>query len=407
MRSPAALTIGIAISVQTGWAQKPVTPPSGGPSVPGSHFPTPPNGPQTGSLASTMNGGIYLAGNVMLDDGTPPPDPVTIERICGGGMPRAQTYTDNKGRFSFQIGQTAGVMQDASEGGTGLPGASRTNGGIPGGNSQQTQVPDGPYTQLATCDLRAVLSGFRSDSVSLGVRRLMDDPNVGTIVLHRLANVEGSAISMTSLQAPKEARRYYERALQDLHKEKLAEAGRELQKALEIYPKYAAAWYELGRIQTNAQDFEAARKSFENAVAADAKFVSPYVALAELQAKAESWTDLADSTARLLTLDAVDYPMAYFYSATANLNLGHLDAAEISARAGQKLDTPHRYPKLEQVLAAILERKKDYAGAAAELRSYLLLAPDADDAARIEKELRELDRLAGAHDQAKAAAAQP
>jgi tetratricopeptide (TPR) repeat protein len=226
-------------------------------------------------------------------------------------------------------------------------------------------------------------------------------------VLHRLANVEGSAISMTSLQAPKEARRYYERALQDLHKEKLAEAGRELQKALEIYPKYAAAWYELGRIQTNAQDFEAARKSFENAVAADAKFVSPYVALAELQAKAESWTDLADSTARLLTLDAVDYPMAYFYSATANLNLGHLDAAEISARAGQKLDTPHRYPKLEQVLAAILERKKDYAGAAAELRSYLLLAPDADDAARIEKELRELDRLAGAHDQAKAAAAQP
>ena len=108
-----------------------------------------------------------------------------------------------------------------------------------------------------------------------------------------------------------------------------------------------------------------ARKSFENAIAADAKFVSPYLQLAELQAKAENWTDLADSTGRLLKLDAVDYPMAYFYNATANLNLGQLDAAEVSARAGQKLDTPHRYPKLEQVLAAILERKKDYAGAAA------------------------------------------
>src|SRR5947209_1374310 len=44
------------------------------------------------------NRGIYLSGQVMLDDGTPPPEPVTIERVCGAN-PRAETYTDIKGRF--------------------------------------------------------------------------------------------------------------------------------------------------------------------------------------------------------------------------------------------------------------------------------------------------------------------
>lgn len=342
----------------------------------------------------------------MLDDGTPLSGPVTIERVCNGA-PRVQGYTDQKGRFSFQIGQTSGIMQDASEDGPGLPGTSRPATSIASGvGAQQPQLPNVPDMQLANCDLRAVLAGFRSDTVSLGARRLLDDPNVGTIMLHRLANVEGSAVSMTSLQAPKEARRAYDRALQDLRRNKLPEAGKELRKAVDIYPNYAAAWYELGRIQEQNRDIEQARKSFAKAMAVDAKFISPYLKLAELEAKAEDWAELADTTNRLLKLDAVDYPMAYFYNATANLNLGQFDTAERSARAGEKLDTPHRFPRLEQVLAMSLARKKDYAGAAAHLRSYLLLAPDAEDAARMKKELADLERLSGANEQAKAVAAQ-
>lgn len=337
----------------------------------------------------------------MLDDGTPPPDPVTIERVCNGA-PRAQAYTDSKGRFSFQIGQTGGVTQDASEDGAGLPGASHSAGMATVIGTQQRQMSSQPDTQLANCDLRAVLAGFRSDRVGLGTRRLLDDPNVGTIVLHRIANVEGSAVSMTSLQAPRDARRAYERALQDLRNHRPADAEKGFRKAVEIYPRYATAWYELGRIQ-QSDDTGQARKSFTNAIAADAKFISPYLGLAELEAMAENWAELAETTSKLLKLDAVDYPMAYFYNATANLNLGELDAAEKSARTGEKLDTPHRYPRLEQVLAKILALKKDYTGAIAHLRNYMALAPDAQDAARIKKELADLERLSGAGEQAKAA----
>ena len=407
MRRFAGLAIGIAISFHAVWAQK-TPPPANGGNQPGpgtSRFPAnttgQPNVPPTGSL----NGGIYLTGNVMLDDGTPPPGPVTIERVCGGS-PRAQAYTDQKGRFSFQIGQTSAVMQDASEDGSGLPGTSRPASSIANGAGPMPELANPPNMRLDNCDLRAVLSGFRSDTIGLGGRRRLDDPNVGTIMLHRLANVEGSAVSVTSLQAPKKARQAYYRALQDLRRNKLPEADKELHKAVEIYPNYAAAWYELGRIQAQNRDIEQARNSLAKAMAADAKFISPYAQLAELEAKAENWAALADITSRLIKLDAVDYPMAYFYNATANLNLGQIDTAERSAREGAKLDTPHRFPRLEQVLAMILARKKDYAGAVAHLRNYLVLAPDAEDAARMKKELAELERFSGANEQAKAAAAQ-
>ena len=406
MRSWAGLAIGIVTSIQVVTAQRPGSPSSSGATTGPGPSMAPPNltGRSDGPPIGSLNGGIYLSGNVMLDDGNAPPDPVTIERVCNGA-PRAQGYTDKKGRFSFQIGQSSGVMQDASEGGSVLQGTSHSGAGVSNSiGSQQSQTPNAPDLELANCDLRAVLAGFRSDTVSLGARRVLDDSNVGTIVLHRLANVEGSAVSVTSLEAPKEARRAYQRALQNIRKNKLAEAVKDLQKAVEIYPNYAAAWYELGRTQEQNEDLEQARKSYAKAIMADAKFVSPYLKLAGMEFRGESWAGLADTTSRLLKLDAVDYPVVYYYSATANLNLGQFGAAEKSARAGEKLDPTHRYPRLEQVLATILAWKKDYVGAAAHLRNYVALAPDAEDAARMKRELAELERLSGATEQAKAAA---
>lgn len=400
LRRIGGLAIGIVLSFQTVSAQKSPPAPGGG-TLPGTtRLPPGPSGQPTGQAQPALNGSIYLSGTVLLDDGTPPPESVTIERICNGA-PRAQAYTDRKGRFSFQIGQTSTVMQDASEEGSNRPVTS-----IIANGQQAGQFPNAPDMLLANCDLRAVLSGFRSDRVSLGARRLLDDPNVGTIVLHRLANVEGSAISVTSLQAPKDARQAYYRALQNIRKNKLPEASKDLHKAVELYPRYAAAWYELGRLQVQDQQIEQARKSFNNAVAADSKFISPYAQLAELDAKAEDWTALIVVTSKLLNLDSVDYPMAYFYNATGNLNVGQIETAEKSARDGIKLDAPHRFPRLEQVLAMILARKKDYAGAAAHLRNYLALSPDAEDGALMKKELGHFDLLAAAADRAKTAETQ-
>jgi tetratricopeptide (TPR) repeat protein len=403
-----ALAMAIAVGAPPVMGQRTGAPPpgSGGGRTPGTpNSPTTTGNPQPTATPPElmMNRGLYFSGKVVLEDGTPPPDPVTIERVCGS-VPRAEAYTDSKGRFDFQMGQEIGVMQDASQASMSGP------GGLPSPPQYPVNTPNANFNRggadyrLMGCELRASLPGYRSDTINLSGRRAFDNPNVGTIVLHRLSNVEGSVISMTSLAAPKDARKAYEKAREELKKNKPAAAEKHLLKAVSLYPKYAAAWFQLGWIQQHHKDLAQARESYAKALAADAKFITPYLPLTEMAAVGQDWQAVADLTGRAVHLDPVDYPQMYFYNAAANFNLGRLDAAAKSAQAGKKLDTARRYPKLDELFALILARQKDYSGALEHLRAYLEFAP-AGDVQRIKNQIAELERLSGANPQAATAPA--
>jgi tetratricopeptide (TPR) repeat protein len=349
---------------------------------------------------------VFLSGKVMMEDGTPPPEPVTIERVCNGGQPRPEGYTDSKGRFSIQLGNNMNVLPDASVGNsndisdiTGVSGA--RGGNLPGQRRGFTE------RDLMGCELRASLPGYRSQVVQLAGRRLLDNPDVGTILLKRLGNVEGVTLSATSLQAPKEAKKAYEKGSNALKKEKLDEAERELQKAVAIYPEYASAWQDLGYVFERKEKFDDARAAYEKALKADAKFVKPYIHLAGIYAREQKWQEVVDATERVLRLNPFDYPGAYFYNAVANLNLQNLDAAEKSAREGLKQDELHRLPKLEHVLGVVLAQKNDLTGASEHMKAYLKFAPNAKDADFVRNQLSEIEKLLGGPPAAAAAVPQP
>lgn len=358
------------------------------------------------SLADMGNRGFVLSGKVQMEDGTAPPEQVLIERVCSGHR-KAEAYTDLKGRFSFQLGQEQAMTPDASfEGAAGGPGVSpaKTGSSAPDQGQLAGSNRTDANRSLIGCELTASLPGFQSDSINLSGRRMFDNPDVGTIILHRRANVEGSTISATTLQAPKEARKAYDKARDALRKDKTADAQKEFAKAVEIYPQFAAAWYQLGILQEKSNDVAEARKSYSQAIAADPKFVSPYLPLALLAARDRNWQEAASTTDRLLKLDAVDFPEAYYYNAAANYNLKKPDDAEASARQALKLDTAHRFPQAAHILGLILYQKNDYAGAAEQLRNYQQLAPNAPDAEQVKEQLAELERLAS---QAKAKTGKP
>jgi tetratricopeptide (TPR) repeat protein len=248
---------------------------------------------------------------------------------------------------------------------------------------------------LANCEIRAKASGYRSDSISIGNRRALENPNLGTLMLHRAGSAEGRVISATSLAAPKDARTAFEKGREASRKNKPDDARKDFEKAAQIYPGYAAAWFELGKLASGLGQFEDALRSFQTAIQADPKYVEPYLSVAAVQAVRKQWPQLAETSGALLRLDPYDYPQAYYMSALANYNLRNLDAAEKSAREAERLDALGHFPLSWQLLGVILANRRAFPEAAEQMRAYLKFAPQASDAAAVRAQLSQLEALSG------------
>ena len=407
VRSILGYSFGLALGVALLAQQKPSIPSA--PSSPNTPTnPTiPPGGNNTnfpGTQPNPFPGNnqdrpYFLTGKVVLEDGTPPPDPVAIQLLCRV-TPRTVAYTDRKGSFSVDLHDRINdVLPDASEPGRDFT-LNRSNpaqGGM--------VCPNDP--NLLGASIQASLPGYQSDAVNLGSRHALDNPDIGTIFLRRRGNVEGLSISATSALAPKDAQKALEKARADELKKKFPDAEKELQKAVSIYPKYAAAWLELGNVQAQQQNMEGARNSYSQALAADPKFVNPYVELATIAANEQKWPEVQDETKRLLKLDPIDFPQAWMLNAIANYNLGNKEEAEKSAREGISRDPAHRYPRMIYLLGVLQSQRQDFTASAASLRDYLKYAPNGPDADQIRKQLAEVEKAANPEAQKQEPAAVP
>lgn len=361
----------------------------------GGTTPTTGNGGQTSVQANSRSGAastqsVYISGKVAMQDGAAVSN-ITIERMCGG-IAKTVAYTDSNGHFSFQWGDRSLIVADASDAGSG--GARSSTGGFgsaqsAGGGSALATDPFG--NRMMNCELRANVPGYTSDSVDLFNRRTADNPDVGVIVLRRIAGVEGTSISVTSMMAPKAAKKAYEHGLQSLLKNKPADAVKDFEKAVAAYPQYADAWINLGKLRLAGESIEPAREAFRKAMASDAKLVAPYMELGILAAKDANWPESAKYLDRAVELDPVDFPQAWYADAVANFNLEKYDAAEKSARAAVKLDPKHANPRSCYLLGLVLTEKHDYTAAAEELTAYIKLAPNAPDLAEARSRLAELE----------------
>jgi len=325
---------------------------------------------------------LFLTGKVVPDDGTPLTDHATIQTICKGQI-HTETYTDSHGGFTFEFrGQStasnstaAGVM-DAE--------TSLTNPTAMRGNQRDWH----------DCELRASLPGFTSEVIELASKSLaFGNSDVGRIVLHRMGSVKGLTVSATTAAAPGNARKALEKAIEKERKNQADEAEKLLQKAVQIYPKYAIAWFELGHLQSVNNDFTSARQSFQQAIAADDKYVNPYQGLSQIAWKQKNWREVVDFTNKLLALNPVNFPDAWFSNSVASYFLHDLVTAEKSARAALRVDAAHRFPKAEYVLGVILMQSGNYPEATTHLRQYIALVKDPVDIEQAQKRLAEITQL--------------
>jgi tetratricopeptide (TPR) repeat protein len=294
-------------------------------------------------------------------------------------MARKEGYTDFKGEFQIQLG-TNTQFQDVTE--------------SPSSQSQvllSNKVNQSNQSRYEGCELRAVLAGFQSSSITLHITDDFGQVKVGNIVLTRMGNVEGATISLTSMTAPNNARQAFEKGRKEFGDKKYAEAEKHLNKAVELYPQYASAWHLLGDSHRLMQQTDQAITDYNQAIKCDPQFVSPYFGLAVIAVSQNRWADAEKVTSQLTHLNGMAFPLAYFYNAAANYNLGKLDAAEQSARKFESLDTNHQVPDVHLLLASILQTRQDYAGAARQLRTFIAQAPNSPKAAEAQTEAQRLE----------------
>jgi tetratricopeptide (TPR) repeat protein len=294
---------------------------------------------------------------------------VLIARVCQG-QDHPEGFTDAKGNIALDLGHD--VIRD--------PYAIHVQPGI--------DLPPGEEDHpFMDCAIRFSLPGYRTEMVSLAAARPLGHPYLGNIVLHYVGKVDGYLVSPTTLEAPKDAKKAFDKAEDAKRKNKQAEAILDYQKAVQIDPQYAAAWYELGRLQAAARKVDDSKQSFNAAIKADPKYISPYLQLSALAETSENWPQLADITGRLIALDPIDYPEAFFYGALSSYRTQKLDVAEKFARDGLKVDADHHFPQIYQLLASILVARNQPAAAVEQLETYIKLFPRAEDIVTVQANL--------------------
>ena len=335
---------------------------------------------------------VFIRGSVVQADGSPVESGAIVESVCNGRT-RKEAYVDSSGGFAFQSGVKNYVQQDAADD------ISQSMGGMNGSNNRPLPGSAGSElagtSELSGCELRARLTGYRSSVVLLDSMRSLGELDVGTIVLYPIAKVQGTTVSVTSMQAPKGAAKAISRAHTELQKNHPNEAEKHLKEAVAIYPGFAEAWSELGDLHQRQLRLDEARADYEKALEADVNFVKPYVELGRIAVWEKKWTEAANITDKALSLDPVDYPEGYILNSLAKYSLERIDDAEASALKVQRLDGMHRFPVVHIILAGVHERKKDLVGAVAELREYLKHARGSPNEGQVRARIEALERQSG------------
>jgi tetratricopeptide (TPR) repeat protein len=214
---------------------------------------------------------------------------------------------------------------------------------------------------LNDCELYGDVPGYTSQPLrTFGVHGI-GVIKAGTIILHPMnKQPDNFSVSVTSLQAPDNARKNFEKGQEQVKKRKWAAACDYFKKAVQAYPRYALAWLELGRTQLKQNDFSEAQLSFHQATEQDPRLIDAYVQIAELAVQKHEWKELADATDQIVRLSP---------------------------------DSNHRVPQLEYLYGAILARRGDVDSAISHIQAYLRLAPASADASSAQKKLEELQEL--------------
>jgi cytochrome c-type biogenesis protein CcmH/NrfG len=314
------------------------------------------------------NGEVYpliVKGKVVMQDGSPPPKSVGIQRICTDMLGSAPgPITNRKGEYLWRM--------------------------------------DVDPMRTRACRLEANLPGYVSTSVDISALNGYTDTakELPPLVLST-RTPDPLSINNSDSDVPGRAASAWKAAMTAIDSGHLPDATRQLQAVVQAAPKFARGWQTLGIVYDTQLDLARAREAYEHAIEADPKLLASYVTLARVCIKAKDWQASANAADALIKVDSKNvYPEVYLHRAVARYGLKDLDGAKTSAeealQEAVRPDQKKKAARAELVLGKVYAAKGDYAVAREHISKYLALDPNTPDIDLIKAYLQVVGKPEGA-----------
>jgi tetratricopeptide (TPR) repeat protein len=305
---------------------------------------------------------IIVMGTVTMQDGSPPPFSVGIERIC------SDLKGDTPGPITNKKGEWVWRMEFSA-------------------------------LDSRSCVFQATHPGYTSsrlDASNLNLNLHETTVKLPPLILSG-AVLDPYTIHVASDNMPAHTKGPFEKAMKDLDAKKYEDAITQLKAVVATAPKFGEGWHALGVVYDNLHHAAEAKDAYTHAVDVNPKLVVAWVTLARLCIRTKDWQCALNATDGEIKADSKPlYPETYIHRAVAQYELKDLAGAETSAQDAIRLDPKHKKPRAEYVLGRILEAKGDMNGAREHMAKYLDLEPTSADAEQVQARMLALGKAGAA-----------
>ena len=322
--------------------------------------------PHSALPVSTLQGRNSISGLVFGESRQPLAD-TYVQLLDELGLTISQTKTNGSGRYAFY----------------GLPSGRFKIRVFPVGTDYMEQ-----FQEVHLSPVSAVPgSGADNQQVDFYLR-LREGANAGPF------SVPGAIFAQ---EVPEEARKLFERGVNELREKKEKEGFESLKKALDVFPNYFLALDRLGteyatRGNTNPAYFEAARILLTKAIEINPRSYSSMFGLGLALYHQGMFNEAVENLERAIGVYNKT-ASGYLWLGIAQKRTGKLPQAEASLKKANDL-SKGKQPDVHWQLAGLYNDQKRYAEAAAELELFLKNKPDARDADKIKQLIAQLKQKA-------------
>ena len=194
----------------------------------------------------------------------------------------------------------------------------------------------------------------------------------------------GPVVSLADLNVPAKAVKEFDKSNQLLNRQDFSKAIQSLNRAIAIYPSYAAAYNNLGAIYAHLGDRDKEREALEKAVSLNDHFAAAYLNLGRMNIMSGDFPAAEDALNKAVVNDPTD-PMALVLLCYSQFQDRHLDDAIASSHKAHGL--PGQHSSVHVIAAKSFEHKHDAPDAIAELEVFLKEEPTGERADEARKEL--------------------